>query len=254
MSKRTLGGLELRDLAAELLLEVESIYGRSVRVREAAQDEVYAETQLRAAATVTSNGDPEIITYPGYPLSEEAIVHELFHLKGPLPTTKFSFQLDPNLNLDFQVLDQLRNTLVDPIEHQLFFPKMREMGLAPEERMRTHLAHVLSGADLAEVPQLLAKWYRPLYYFGVALEIGSAVPIGRLRRYYTKRSWDRDLHIGKRMVDAVKDTRGDLDSILIGVIKCLNIFYEGRASFELASITPQIVGAIQFNDVVLTTR
>jgi hypothetical protein len=225
-----LGGVELNPQSAQLLSEVETLYRNQVRVRAATGNDKDAEITLLAAADVADDGIPEIIYFPGRPLVEEILVHELFHLKYPAIRIDFRFlDVEP----DFEIFGKLNTYLLDPIVHQNFFPAMRRMGFKPDRSLREHLIHTLSGASLDEVPQLKQEWYRPLYYFAVGLETADTTLVNQLQDYYWNLGWREELQMGKSLVEAAFGTKSTWREITDAVVNCLNVYHKCKIRFQL---------------------
>lgn len=245
---QTLAGVVLRPQAVELLREVEQTFGKPVRVRPASAKEL--PTDFEAAATIADDGTPEIITFAKHPLTERIVVFQLFELTYPLVRTKIGFTLK-NMPIDRYILHELKSCLIDPLEHQQFFPAIRRMGLVPDEPLRKHANHLVSGASLKWFPTLGQPWYLPLYYYAVALETVDADLIGKLARFYQKKGWHDALKLGMDLVDVGVNAGPDLNSLISTAIECLNIYYEGEARFELRSIKTGMLGNVEDYLVVL---
>ena len=203
-----------------------------------------------AAATTADDGTPEIITFPKHPLTERLVVFQLFSLTYPLARTKIGFTLK-NMPIDRYVLHELKPGLLDPLVHQQFFPAIRRMGLVPDEPLRKHANHLVSGASLQWFPTLRQPWYLPLYYYAVALETVDADLIGKLTRFYQKKGWHDALKLGMDLVEVGMNAGPDLNSLMSTAIECLNIYYEGEARFELRGIKTGKLGNVEDYSVVL---
>jgi hypothetical protein len=245
---QTLAGVTLRPQAVELLREIEETYGKPVRVRPASAKELRMESE--AAATTSDDGTPEIITFPKHPLTERLIVYQLFNLTYPLARTDIGYILK-GTPIDRYVLAELKGHLFDPLEHQQFFPAIRRMGLVPDESLRKHVNHLVSGASLKWFPTLRQPWYLPLYYYAVAVETVDADLIGKLARYYQKKAWHDALKMGMDLVDVAVNAGPDVNSIISTGIECLNVYYEGEARFELRNIKTSMLGNVEGYSVVL---
>lgn len=187
---------------------------------------------MAAASNIKDDGIPEIICFPPEPLTEENIVHELFHLKAPFLIIAFSFDKAIEVIIDLRVLQQLRTFLLDPILHQNFYPLMREMGYIPDRFLQQELEYMFSHEDL-EGRLISEEWYRPFYYFAVALEINNVTSICKIEEFYENRKWHRELIEGQELVKIARGKQSTYNEIVDALLQALNFAYKGKAQFGI---------------------
>jgi len=226
--ERNLGDICLHAPAADLLADVEQLYDRPVELGETTKAAV-------GSSGVHGDGTPFVelnpIMYDREPERQEAaIVHELFHLKMKAEGYPL-IRIDPEAVSpeEYQFLLETVRLVFDPIEHRLFDPKIRAMGLDPDAEIEEHFR--------AAEPRPDARGYtnyyqRAITMMRVVLECSPQTAL-RIERSYKFHGWDSALNTGRDMaalVAAVKQYSPD-DELVI-YIKCLNRLLGDRADIR----------------------
>jgi hypothetical protein len=122
------------------------------------------------------------------------IAHELFHLKLIAEGFPFySFQPPPDV--DQTMFMFAAGALTDVLEHRLFFPQMRSMGLDPTTKQRRDLELIMHQDDKG--------WNNPIYaaihYLEHALQDNNDALVEKIDGWYRRRGWTQALDLGKKM-------------------------------------------------------
>jgi hypothetical protein len=130
--RATLFGVRLSAAGIKLLREVEKAYGKSV---EQTPPRACAIPGEAGTSLVREDGTPEISINPALSQREEVIVHELFHLKL-YAEGYHQIQFNAGGGLDQEKVNVLADSLLVPwinsqVQHGIFYPRMRRMGLDP---------------------------------------------------------------------------------------------------------------------------
>lgn len=139
-------GGKLRRSVLAMIEEVEIKFRKGVCI---SQDESLPK-ETHGQAKVDADGTPRITVNPKTDDVERTLVHELFHLK--LKAEGFPvFIWDGGKNLD--PLRELNAYFVDSIEHRIFYPLIRKMGIDPTAHTK---ALIRAGEYQNSVPM---TWY-----------------------------------------------------------------------------------------------
>ncbi len=233
-------GIKLRLKALELLREVEDFYGRKVKeVDDTAEDNTSHEAKLGASAAesnVLSDGTPIITIHMKEAKTEYAIVHELYHLK--LFTIGLSLTpiiWDGNTKIIEPFVRQFSASVYDPLQHSLFYPKLREMGFDPDEGQREDFKKDLEKVRIVGVKKITSTESKKILimdYFQHSLHFEDKKLLSEMTEIYKYAGWKEELIKGKEMVFIAKSANlYQPDSMIEAYKKCLNILYKGEAKF-----------------------
>lgn len=183
-------GIELSRPSLNLLHDVEKRLGKSVHC------ETHMELDALGSSHVTSDGTPEVVldTYEGK--TEENLVHELFHLLLRAKGFPQHFQVKSPPHANKELFQQLAEQLGSLIEHRLFYPQMRRMGLDPTREYRKELEISMSQDMLFSV-QPLEK--RIVDYAEISLLVGDPDLTRRVEKWYSNRGWTAQLSRGNKL-------------------------------------------------------
>jgi hypothetical protein len=242
---RRLFQVELRKQVSKLLVEVELIYGKPVR--EERRD---IKTQGWALATISDDGAPEITIDPSVTPTETMIVHELFHLKFRAEGFElgFGYVMPPGWDTreNMEALSKLERTVYNNIEHWMFFPDIRKMGIDPATRERAELAEVLEKRVFPGGHPSLEN--RSVLYFVVALQQGpGSKSLQQLASWYRAEHWDDSLVLGNQLVDAVVEHQPrTAQEAVEAYIRCLNLIHASTFQFDFRRWDHQTRGSLEF--------
>jgi hypothetical protein len=245
--ERTLGEVCLRPGAADLLKDVEGLYGKPVKMAETTRAAV-------GDSGVYSDGTPYIelnpVIYGRSDARREAvIVHELFHLKmkaSGYPIVKFQREaVSPD---DFQFLLETVRLVFDPIEHHLFASKIREMGLDPDAEVEDHFRAI---EPRPEAVGFTNYYQRAMTVMRVLLECSAPTAL-RIQRCYQSNGWSSALDAGKQMA-ALATSREEYspDDEVVIYMKCLRRLLENQADIRLLAWEDERHGQAVYRVAVL---
>jgi hypothetical protein len=190
-SPATLCGIELSPSSLALFRDVESRLGKTVRC------ETHLEFGILGASDVAADGTPEIVLDAYQGKTEENLVHELFHLQLRAKGFPQRFQVSASRKTNKQLVQQVAEQLGSLIEHRLFYPQMRGMGLDPTLQYREGLEALLSEDKLYGPP---ASAKRAVTYAEVSLLIQDPKITRRVEAWYARHGWTDQLSRGRRLV------------------------------------------------------
>jgi hypothetical protein len=220
-----LGPVCLRPESADLLAEVERLYGKPVD---------FAETTKAAVGDsgVYRDGTPYIeinpVMYRRGRLRQEAVIaHELFHLKmkaDGYPIVRIEREgTSPD---EYQFLLETVRLVFDPIEHHLFAAQMREMGLDPDAEVEDHFRELDPDQSTAGFTN---SYQRAMTFMRVTLECTRETAT-RIERLYKLKGWGAPLETGKKMAELVYSHKQYSPDDEVDVyLKCLGRLLQGQA-------------------------
>lgn len=242
---KTLFGIKLRPSTRQLVAEVEKRIGRSIK------EEVVTWEKTRVGESMVLDDGRPLIRLNRDFVSEEVIVHELFHLK--FKADGF-YTIDVEGNLTQQQIEFIRWSkllLYDCFEHRLFFPKMRRLGFNPTvgfyndflERRRTRNLEYLTGNG---------HYNRVLYYFKFAIELNDAKKLHEVVEWFKANGWNSELEVGDKLVQMVVNGDPLLPDQLITVfVKCLNELLSGKAKVSFDKSETRLLGRFEQKVAIL---
>lgn len=189
-SSTTPCGISLSPASLNLLHDVEKRFGRAVHC------ETHMEFTDLGASHVAADGTPEIVVDMYEGKTEENIVHELFHLQLHAKGFPQHFQVSLLPNTAAGPFQQVAEQLGSLVEHRLFYPQMRRMGLDPTRQYRKELEISLAQTRLFGV-QLAEK--RIVDYAEISLLIGDPTLTRTVEKWYLTEGWTAQLARGKKL-------------------------------------------------------
>jgi hypothetical protein len=236
-NNRRMFGVELRPQAAALLAEIEEHYRKQVRAesKDKLEHSYYA-----GIASVDTGGTPVIELSNYAPPTEERIVHELFHLKlyaEDFPVIRIEYPSNWREGSRKQAhVRYLVSQIYDTIEHWIFYPRMREMGISPDEVLKRNVELDLeedpaSAERIAGVPE---RDYLTIYYFKAAVLLSDENLFERLTDLYSRKRWYEPLAVGRIMADRVTASKpASPDEAISVLLRCLEVIQRDSNSFEI---------------------
>jgi len=239
-------GIFLRPESIKLLAEVERLSGK--QVREYMEQDSGGETV--AFSFIEADGTPFITIRGERGLNEDTIVHELFHLKMivkgfPIlvtcPTPDIS---NPNV---IEYAKFVRANVDNAIQHWMFYPEIRRMGLKPQDGY-DKLATVNQSNDWNDLTEFNKREGRILRFFRNTLEINEPPILENLVRWYKSKGWNEELEVGQRMVMLVKNAYLSNPQNVVQIIKrCLKELDRKDFRLEIGRVAIQSRGTYKVN-------
>lgn len=241
---RNMFGIDLRSEARILWAQVEGHYGRPVR--ELLIDDL-GYSYYAGVASVDPDGTPVVQLINTEPVTEEIIVHELYHLKlyaEGYPVIRIEYPADWNEEKEQARVRFIIAQLYDTIEHRIFYPRMREMGLAPDDTLKRNVELTLRGeAEEEDVPGLTRRDALAIEYFKAALLMEDEPLLERLTNHYRGRRWDEALNIGSGMAELVKRAQPSTpDGAVTTLLRCLAVIERSVNAYELYGWETEKIG------------
>ena len=221
-------GIPLRPSANGLLQDVERRFGKPVHCRivtNLAQAE-----GGRASEELEADGTPLIKLDSMLGRSETEVVHELFHLQLRARGFPQDFATNIPPGLDVKILKMAVLNISGMLEHRLFYPSMRKIGLEPTKAYREELeSHIAQDQPppYASHPELLA-----IDYAVVVLVINDPSLRQKVGTWYERHGWQDALNRGKRLVSYVlQENPNTPDKKRVALAGCLETVFGDK--FEI---------------------
>jgi hypothetical protein len=155
----------------------------------------------RASEELEADGTPLIKLDSTLGRSETEVVHELFHLQLRARGFPQDFATNIPPGLDVKILKMAALNISGLLEHRLFYPSMRKIGLEPTKAYREELeSHIAQDQPppYASHPELLA-----IDYAVVVLVINGPSFRRKVESWYERHGWQDALNRGRRLVNYV---------------------------------------------------
>ena len=242
---RKLFDVDLRSDARILWAQVEEHYGR--QVRELKIDDL-GYTYYGGLASVDPDGTPVIEVTNTDPVTEEKIVHELYHLKlyteGFL-VIRIDYPKEWEIEKEQPRVRFIVAQVYDTIEHWIFYPRMREMGLVPDDVLRSNADRMVYISDVVDedVPGLTRGDALAIEYFKAALLLSDERLLKLLTEHYRRRGWNDALRRGTMMAEMVKEARPSTpEEVVNTLLRCLSVIERGQHAYKLAGWETELRG------------
>lgn len=227
-AERNVLGRPLSADVASLLTGIERSYGCKVEFEPSPE----TSPLLGGTCTVTPEGIPKITINEQNELWEDAVVHELQHLR--LRREKYPFFMLENRVGPFWNPANLKRMLFEvyePILHHVFNPAIRAMGRNPAALFNAMFRRNLEPGEM-EKNSLEQAW--PLVYSRILLECGDHSIREALRLRCERLGWGQAIERAKQMaaqVEALTDPTPERAAETF--VRCSNIAFEGVFVFGL---------------------
>lgn len=232
-SKRLVLDRSLSSDVAALLTDIERQYGCEV-VFQPLKD---ASPIYGGNCTVTQEGTPLIEINVQHPLWEEAVVHELQHLRLRKEQYPF-FHLENRVGSSLRLpnLYRMMFEVYEPVLHHVFNPAIRAMGRNPAALFNAMFRENLKPGDMEKNTNRLA-W--PLVYHRILLECDEPEVREALRQRCEGLGWGEAIERAKRMAAEVKALNEPTPQKAVDTfVRNANIAFEGDFLFALEGIEP----------------
>ena len=175
------------------------------------------------------------------------MVDELYHLKfraDGFPDINYHF---PDLEVNKAVLLSIDETFRETVEHWLFFPSIRKMGIDPASARKAAIrAGEYKTIDLTDVRNLAYRYYE------TKLLIDDATLVSQLAAWYKANGLTDALEKGEELSRLVTDSNprtpeGEVSTY----IKILNAVPESTARFQLESWKDVTLGTFRWRIVII---
>jgi len=187
-----------RDVIA-LRDSVAAAYGKNVDITAVDIADPYA----GGRSDVRADGTPEVFVNSRNPEPVTTLAHELHHLllrAAGAPAVVIQTPYKPTREQG-QALNQIAESIRDPIQHASFFPKLREIGLNPSANVDRWMKAALDAGQIDNLPDPIA---RTLTAFKALIELDAqSATLAALKSRYEKLGWSGNFQTAARMADAV---------------------------------------------------
>jgi hypothetical protein len=212
---------------------VEARYGKEIKeVIDSGQ-----RIDVPARSKIEDDGTPVIRIHPESGKNETVITHELMHLFGwaeGVPWVGFR----GDRYVDPLVIAFVRDDLYDQVFHSYFYPKMRQMGIAPAAQEREWLHEAIrQRRPLPIASRPLAHASLALYYFRSSFILEDEALATQFAAIFEAESQSRALVEGKRLVEIVsKYSFTEPDEVLDAFVEAANSIFAGALRFSVQEV------------------
>lgn len=231
-TKETISDMELTPNVRDLVKEIEKLCGKPLQIE---YKDFENKTHL-GDSRITKDGVPVIGLNKSIKPTKTTIVHELCHLelrvKG-YKTITFLVSAKHLNERNIKFLNLLQQQLRDPIEHTIFYPKIRAMGIDPAEDLKSFwVKHIHEKNGLNNG---LDNNGHTLNYFTVLLEIDDKNMCSQIEQFYKNNHWNKSLDVANKLKEIVlRRNPKTSEEQVATTLECAKAFYPETASYELA--------------------
>lgn len=241
---RNMFGVDLRSEARILWAQVEGYYKRPVR--ELLLDDL-GYSYYAGLADIEPDGTPVVKLKNTTPVTEEILVHELYHLKlyaEGYPVIRINYPPGWSEEREQARVRFIVAQVYDTIEHRIFYPRMRQMGLTPDDTLKSDVEEILQdGIADQGVPGLTRRDERIIDYFRAALLLDDDGLLERLTNYYRGRGWDRELKTARAMAEVVSEAGpSSPEEAVETFMRCLALIERSINVYELSGWETVTIG------------
>ncbi len=162
---------------------------------------------LLGSSYVTDDGWPAVELSPRS-TNETTFAHELMHLalraEGyPLVIHKLPGGAEPTGAV---AVDLNRNLLLirDPVEHWIFAPRMKKLGVNPNQDGIERMEAFLKDGEFKGISPAFRLYMHTVYFFqAVLMLVDDPDLLRQIRARYVSNGWQRESELGQTMADVV---------------------------------------------------
>jgi len=244
-------GIDLSSGAKQLIAEVEEAFGKPVLEREVTT----WEPSHYGESSVAEDGTPTVTINSATGKTEATVVHELFHLKlrvEGFPILAYQFPPGQNTQANREFMSWVGAHLRDPIQHSIFYPLMRDIGVDPDAELKTELDQALARNEFLNLNSATKDTALALYYLKAALQLNDDEMLRGIVRWYKKKGWRDSLTLGKKLSQIVLNAEPQTPDEEIRVfVRCMNLLLRGLAKFEVVEWRNQVMGTFSQRAVLI---
>lgn len=237
--------VKLRPSAKALLKAVEKAFKKEICVVE----EKNWPIGQQGETCITEDGTPVIRINHLTDDRERTIVHELFHLKfraNGYVDLQYYF---PDLQINDEILLSLDKTFLQTVEHYMFFPDIRKMGIDPTAHYKTAIkAGDYKNKDITNKRDMV------YYYYNAKLLVNDNLIIRRLTSWYKSNGLSDELVMAEQLIALVKEVNPKTpEEEVLTYVKVLNAVGE-TAKFELSKYSDVMLGSFKSRRAVILIK
>jgi len=203
-------------------------------------------SNIHAAASIAEDGTPIIKVPIDRDPTEADLVHELFHLK--LIAEGYAFiKIDSDAQIPKVMETRLFEWVKDPIEHTIFYPRMRAMGLNPSEHVEATISN--AAARFAIEPGEPSEMsVLSLFSLRVALQENPEL----FEQFVKGKAAGNDLAVsGQALEILVRDRPQTPDEEISTLVKVLNCLLPSIGTFSFGHLEAVKKGTVTVRTAVI---
>jgi len=257
-TRYTIEGIELRPSSGELLDKIEQVFEQPLRVEK----HDTGVTNALSRGIISDEGVPTIVIGSEVTLTENLIVHELFHIDQRIRQfpNGIDLRIVGPLGADFEAqLGRLFGAyLLNPIEHAIFFPRMVEMGINPYEQEAASIRQVVAaGGFPPDVHDLLSYQTEALslWYMTAALGVADSTVIFENDRLFEKDGRFESMRRGREALNIFRSRNPQTpQEAAETIVASLNCLLGSLGTFSFDGWSSKQKGKIAERAAVITLR
>jgi hypothetical protein len=226
-------GLSLSPGTQALLAQVEKGFHHPV-VERSLEDQ-----ELIGSSYVSAEGFPVISLSPTG-RNEPTLAHELMHLALKSEGYAVVMHLMPDGSAPTGVAARELNSALlmirDPIEHWIFAPRLKELGLNPDQYNVDRMRGFLKDGRFPGLRPSTADSMRAVFYYEAVLVLDHDPDLlQQIKERYDKNGWKKDQEVGESMAAVVLRTKpSSPEEEVACYVACCNLIFSGKVHFAIA--------------------
>jgi hypothetical protein len=226
-------GISLSPGTQALLAQVEKAFHHPI-VERSLEDH-----ELLGSSYLTPEGFP-VVSLSSNGRNEPTLAHELMHLllksegyagvrhlmpDGSAPTGVAARELDSSLLL-----------IRDPIEHWIFAPRLKKLGLNPDQYNVDRMRGFLKDGRFPGLAPATANSMRAVFYYEAVLVLDHQPDLlQQIKERYRQNGWTQEQELGESMAAVVLRIKpSSPEEEIACYIECCNLIFAGKVHFSLA--------------------
>jgi hypothetical protein len=226
-------GLSLSPGTQALLAQVEKAFHHPI-IERALDD-----GQLLGSSYVNADGFPVVSLSPTG-RNEPTLAHELMHMLLKAEGYADVLHLMPDGSAPTGIAQrELTSALLlirDPIEHWIFAPRLRTLGLNPDQYNVERMRGFLKDGKFRGLAPATEDSMRAVFYYEAVLVLEHDPELLRqVRDRYGENGWLKERELGESMADVVLQTKPSTPEEEISrYVACCNLIFAGKVHFAAA--------------------
>ena len=145
--------------------------------------------------------------------------------------------------------------VADAIEHRIFYPKIRQMGIQPDPEDKAEFAKFVTHGTFSGLNQATLNDGLAIYYFQALLLLDDDVLRRQIDQRYLSNGWNGPVKLGKAMAQIVLTAQPATPSESItAFVACANILLGGKIRISIDRWGSHKLGNVDELYVVMGVR
>jgi hypothetical protein len=245
-------GLSLSPETQSLLAQVEKAFHHSIIERS------LDDGQLLGTSYVNEEGFPVVSLSPAG-RNEPTLAHELMHMMLRSEGYADVMHLLPDGSAPTGIAArELASALLlirDPIEHWIFAPRLRKLGLNPDQYNVERMRGFLRDGQFRGLAPATEDSMRSVFYYEAVLVLDHDPDLLRqIKDRYAENGWLKERELGESMADVVLQAKPSTPEEEISCyVACCNLIFAGKVHFAVSRWDTREEGSFKQRLVYIAT-